>query len=76
MNKKIIIISLAITIIILSTVPIIDYYETKKSDEGVKNADLVVNCVPVGPNQAIPTLLIKNSTHQFDLGKCIWNPIK
>ena len=48
----------------------------KKSDEGVKNADLVVNCVPVGPNQAIPTLLIKNSTHQFDLGKCIWNPIK
>ncbi|MBS1268182.1 MAG: hypothetical protein MAG458_00904 [Nitrosopumilus sp.] len=77
MNEKIILILIGgILISIGSVYFIIDYMVNEQQNKDAHNNRFVKNCVPGGPDKVVPSILIENKTHQFDLGICIWNPIK
>ncbi|WP_232202932.1 MULTISPECIES: hypothetical protein [Nitrosopumilus] len=71
-TRLLIIIGIGILIVVSSTYFTIDYLENKQQNEDAHNNRFVKNCIPGGPDKIVPSILIQNQTHEFDLGNCMW----
>lgn len=73
MKSRVLIIIGIIAMIVVSLL-VADQYYLPLQDKELKKSDWVQNCVPAGPNQAVPAIGLFNHTHSFDLRTCSWNP--
>ena len=68
------VIALFVIASLLVTLVVLDEYFIAVQDRKIKESDLVQNCEPAGPNEAVPLIGIYNNTHGFDLVTCTWHP--
>jgi len=76
MNKKIILVIFSAILIIGFAYLTMDYLFSEQQNKEAHNNRFVKNCVPGGPDKVVPSIRIENKTHHFDLGNCVWVPIR
>lgn len=71
--KTRLLIVLGTIVIILTSSLVANQYYLSLQDKELKQSDWVQNCVPGGPDKAVPLIGLFNHTHSFDLSTCTWN---
>lgn len=73
MNKKIILVIFSVIFVIFSSAYLtMDYLFNEQQNKEAHNSRFVKNCIPGGPDKIVPSIMIENKTHYFDLGDCVW----